>query len=165
MSVERKEFRDAMARLCAAVNIITTDGPAGRAGFTASAMCSVTDTPPTLLVCMNRTVSSVEAFRTNGVLCVNTLAADQQELSGIFAGFTGIDGEARFETGSWSRLVTGAPALEGAMVAFDGRITDIVEKGTHLVVFAEIEAIRLGEGVEAALLYFARDYRRVGVAA
>ena len=31
-----------MSRLGAAVNIITTDGPAGRAGFTASAVCGVT---------------------------------------------------------------------------------------------------------------------------
>jgi len=31
----------AMARLGAAVNIVTTDGRAGRAGFTASAVCSV----------------------------------------------------------------------------------------------------------------------------
>ncbi|WP_252405960.1 flavin reductase, partial [Escherichia coli] len=45
------DFRAGMARLGAAVNIITTDGPGGRAGFTASAVCSVTDTPPTLLVC------------------------------------------------------------------------------------------------------------------
>ena len=54
MTVTRQDFRDAMARLGAAVNIITTGGPAGRGGFTASAVCSVTDEPPTLLVCMNR---------------------------------------------------------------------------------------------------------------
>ena len=35
-----------MARLGAAVNVVTTDGPAGRYGFTASAVCSVTDDPP-----------------------------------------------------------------------------------------------------------------------
>ena len=163
--VERKEFRDAMARLAAAVNIITTGGPAGRAGFTASAMCSVTDTPPTLLVCMNKNVSSAGMFRENGTICVNTLAAGQQELSGVFAGFTGIEGEERFNFGNWDRLVTGAPVLEGAIVAFDARIADVVEKGTHLVLFAEIEAIRLGEGVEAALLYFARDYRKMEVEA
>ena len=46
---DKASFRDAMAHVGAAVNIITTDGPAGRAGFTASAVCSVTDTPPTLL--------------------------------------------------------------------------------------------------------------------
>ena len=165
MTVERKEFRDAMARLCAAVNIITTDGPAGRAGFTASAMCSVTDSPPTLLVCMNKGVSSVDMFRTNGVLCVNTLAAGQQELSAIFAGFTGIDGAARFENGHWDRLVTGAPALRGALVAFDAEIADIVERGTHLVLFAEVKAIRPGDGEDAALLYFARDYRTLAAAA
>ncbi len=47
--VDQQTFRDAMSCMGAAVNIITTDGPAGRAGFTASAVCSVTDTPPTLL--------------------------------------------------------------------------------------------------------------------
>ncbi|WP_198511682.1 flavin reductase, partial [Bacillus subtilis] len=52
-AVEKTEFRNAMSRLGAAVNIITTEGPAGRAGFTASAVCSVTDSPPTLLVCLN----------------------------------------------------------------------------------------------------------------
>jgi flavin reductase len=161
MPVERQDYRNAMARLAAAVNVITTDGPAGRGGFTASAMCSVTDSPPMLLVCMNRTVSSCAAFRANGVLCVNVLCASQQEVSAVFAGTTGVEGPARFATGRWGRLVTGAPALEGAMVNFDARITDMVEKGTHLVFFCEIEAIRLGETAGPALLYFARNYREL----
>ena len=165
MPVDRKEFRDAMARLPAAVNIVTTDGPAGLGGFTASAVCSVTDSPPTLLVCMNRSVSSSEAFRTNGVLCVNTLSGAQQELSSIFAGYTGVDGPARFQAGAWRTSHTGAPVLVGALVAFDARVTDVVEKGTHLVLFAEIEAIHTSEGMEAALLWFARDYHQVGRAA
>lgn len=33
--VDQQTFRDAMSCMGAAVNIITTDGPAGRAGFTA----------------------------------------------------------------------------------------------------------------------------------
>ncbi len=37
MNIDKQDFRDAMACLGAAVNIITTDGPAGQAGFTASA--------------------------------------------------------------------------------------------------------------------------------
>ena len=52
--VHRQAYREAMARFGAAVSVVTTDGPAGRYGFTASAVCSVTDDPPTLLVCMNR---------------------------------------------------------------------------------------------------------------
>jgi flavin reductase len=73
-----------MANLGAAVNVITTDGGAGQAGFTASAVCSVTDTPPTLLVCLNRSASVFETFKTNQVLCVNTLSSQQQHLSNLF---------------------------------------------------------------------------------
>ena len=49
--VDIQAFRGAMAKLAAAVNVITTDGQHGRAGFTATAVCSVTDQPPMLLVC------------------------------------------------------------------------------------------------------------------
>jgi flavin reductase (NADH) len=48
----RQQVRQAMAHLGAAVNVITTAGPHGRCGITASAVCSVTDSPPTLLVCL-----------------------------------------------------------------------------------------------------------------
>ena len=58
--VDVTDFRNAMSMLSAAVNVVTTDGPAGRHGFTASAVCSVTDTPPTLLVCMNTASRSYE---------------------------------------------------------------------------------------------------------
>src|SRR6185437_11223456 len=111
-----------MARLGAAVNVITTDGPAGRAGFTASAMCSVTDSPPTLLVCANRANDSYPAFKGNGVLCVNTLAGRQQALSPVFAGLTEHPMNARFDEGTWTTLVTGSPVLVGAAAAFDCRI-------------------------------------------
>ncbi len=46
-------FRDAMASLSAAVNVVTTAGEAGRCGITATAVCSVTDTPPSVMVCIN----------------------------------------------------------------------------------------------------------------
>ena len=75
--VDQQTFRDAMSCMGAAVNIITTDGPAGRAGFTASAVCSVTDTPPTLLVCLNRGASVWPVFNENRTLCVNTLSRFQ----------------------------------------------------------------------------------------
>ena len=109
--VEQQRFRDAMARLGAAVNVVPTDGPAGRGGFTASAVCSVTDDPPTLLVCMNRGSSLNETFKTNGVLCVNTLAASQEALSPLFAGFTEVERGEWWAAADWTALETGAPVL------------------------------------------------------
>ena len=61
--VDQQTFRQGMSNLGAAVNVITTQGCAGMAGFTASAVCSVTDTPPTLLVCLNRSASVYETFK------------------------------------------------------------------------------------------------------
>lgn len=165
MSVSQQEFRDAMARLGAAVNVITTGGAAGRAGFTASAVCSVTDDPQTLLVCMNRGASAAPAVRANGVLCVNVLAAGQKHTAMVFAGTTKCTMEERFASGAWDRLATGAPVLQGAVVAFDCRVADMVEKGTHIVVFAAVKAIRQGSRKDAGLIYFGRDYHPVGTAA
>jgi len=103
VSVDQQAFRDAMSRLGAAVNIITTDGPAGRHGLTASAVCSVTDTPPTLLVCVRRDSSAHEVLKVNGALCVNILAGRHQDLSDQF-GRHGIAVEQRFAGGSWTQL-------------------------------------------------------------
>ncbi len=157
--VGKDSFRDAMARLGAAVNVVTTDGPAGRRGFTASAVCSVTDTPPTLLVCMNRDSDSSLAVIENGVVAVNTLAHEHQELSGVFAGQV-VDMDTRFAAAAWETLETGAPILRGATVSFDCRITQITEVGTHSVVFCAVEAIKFGD-VHEGLIYFGRSYHLI----
>jgi flavin reductase len=158
--VSKQVYREAMARLGAAVNVITTDGPGGRAGFTASAVCSVTDTPPTLLVCANRTNDSYAAFKANGVLCVNVLTHGQVDMSPIFAGMTEHTMEGRFAAATWHTLATGAPALADAAVAFDCRITQSVEVGTHDVFFCEVEAVLAGS-VHEGLIYYGRGYHRV----
>ncbi len=153
--VTRETYREAMARLGAAVNVITTAGPDGRRGFTASAVCSVTDTPPTLLVCCNRRNDSHPSLVANRIMCVNTLSAGQTDISDVFAG--GEEGEARFATGAWHTLQTGAPALQGAVVSFDCRIVQITDVGTHSVVFGEVVAIARGS-VHDGLMYFGRAY-------
>jgi|ERR1700733_8792486 flavin reductase len=162
MAVRRQQYRDAMAQLGTAVNVITSDGPAGRYGMTASAVCSVTDDPPTLAVCVNRASQSNVVFKANGILCVNTLSASQQDVSAVFAGITKCFVEERFRVGSWTCNITGAPALEGATVSFDCRITDLVEKGTHTVFFAEVVGVSSSRERVDGLIYFRRGYHQVG---
>ena len=158
--VDKGTFRDAMARLGAAVNVVTTIGPDGPRGFTASSVCSVTDDPPTLLLCLNRQSDSHDLLKENGILCVNTLAATQEALSPLFAGFTGATQVERFSAGVWTTLLTGAPVLEGAVVSFDCTISDVTEVGTHTVFFCAVQAIQLST-LHEGLIYFARTYHRV----
>ena len=122
--IETQEFRNGMAMLSGAVNVITTGGSEGLAGFTATAVCSVTDQPPTLLVCMNRSSYAHRFFTANGVLCVNLLGGDQQGLSGLFADRE-VSMEQRFQRAAWRALETGSPALDDALVSFDCRISHI----------------------------------------
>ncbi|MCG5078952.1 flavin reductase [Paraburkholderia tagetis] len=160
MSVDRLAFREAMAHLGAAVNIITSDGVAGRAGMTASAVFSVTDEPPTVAVCINRSSRSEAVFRKNAVLCINTVSARQRDIAAVFAGATKCVPEERFDSGKWMTLATGAPVLEGAAAAFDGVVTTVVDKGTHAVFFVEVRAVAYQE--EGGLVYFQRDFHPVG---
>ncbi len=159
--VEAAAYREAMAHLASAVHLVTTDGPGGRAGFTASSVCSVSDAPPTLLVCINRTASAYAAVSANAHLCVNTLAGSQRSIAGAFGGRTPM--AERFAAGSWTRLATGAPVLEGALTAFDCRIVARHPVGSHDVLICEIVALA-PTGADESLVYAARRYHTLPLA-
>ncbi|KFE50623.1 flavin reductase [Pseudomonas syringae] len=157
--VDLTGFRNAMALLGGAVSIITTDGPAGRFGFTASAVCSVTDSPPTLLVCMNRSSQANVHFKTNGVLSVNVLTAEHQDISGVFAN-RDMGPEQRFASAQWHTMESGAPMLDQALVSFDCRIAQAHEVGSHTIFYCEILDLCMGASQEG-LVYFNRAYHRL----
>src|SRR5690349_9070920 len=119
VTVEPQLFREAMSRLDTAVHVVTTTGPTGKTGFTATAICSVSNAPPTLLVCLNRKSQDKPMMRENGVFCVNTLGADAKTIANMFANRTGAQSEARFALGDWGTLTTGAPVLTTSVVALD----------------------------------------------
>ena len=157
--VEVADFRNAMSLLTGAVNVVTTAGESGRHGFTASAVCSVTDTPPTLLVCMNRSSSSHDHFIDNKILTVNVLGSHHQEISTVFS--SRMSPEERFEHGNWTELETGAPVLADALVSFDCHIDQVQEIGTHTIFICRIVAIQQSQHNQG-LVYFNRAYHHVG---
>jgi len=158
-AVSKTEFRNAMARVCAPVNVITTNGPVGRGGFTATAMCSVTDEPPTLLVCMNSRSAQTGLFVENRRFCVNVLTQEHKELAGHFAGQQS-DMEARYAAAAWISLPSGNQALTDAIVSFDCRLVEARLVGTHNIFVGEVIDIRSRKDGHA-LLYFDRNYVHV----
>lgn len=151
-------FRDAMAQLGAAVHVVTTDGEGGRAGFTASAVCSVTDTPPSVLVCINRTSSAYAATKANGVLCINTLSAEQHEISNAFSSKQPM--VARFEHGEWLERNGQPPLLAGAIVSIDCKVVSQVPVGTHDILVCEVSEIQANTR-SGILIYYDRKYHRI----
>jgi flavin reductase (NADH) len=161
LAPEQLEFRNAMAHLPAAVSIITTDGEGGRCGITASAVCSVTDTPPTILVCINRGSAMHEVFRKNGRLCVNVLSDELEQLAMHFSGATKVPMEERFAWDIWEEQgELGQPVLADALVKLQGRIREFKEVGTHSVMFVELAEVKVNEKKDS-LIYFNRLFHKV----
>ncbi|AOL08166.1 flavin reductase [Burkholderia contaminans] len=156
----RQDFREAMSRLPAGVNVITTDGVHGRWGITASAVCSVTDTPPTMLVCINRGSRAHDIMCGNGRVAINLLPHACQEVARTFAGMTPAPGDTRFDDTRWLDGRSGVPVLADANVSLEGRIIDSKTVGSHSVMFVEVDHIALHAAADG-LIYFGRAFHRL----
>jgi flavin reductase (NADH)/flavin reductase/chlorophenol-4-monooxygenase component 1 len=155
--VSATEMREALSKAITPVTILATDGPGGRAGVTCSAVCSVCDTPPTVLVCVNRNSFANGVIKANGILTVNWLSADQSELSQLFAGVGGLSMPERFARSQWGILASGAPYCKEAMMTLDCRVADAIEVGTHSLIFARVIATTKAEERDP-LAYYQRAY-------
>src|SRR6476646_1553276 len=94
--VDGGQFKIGMRTLAGAVNIITSMHSSHRYGMTATAVCSATAEPPTVLACINKIASTHNAVAKSRAFCVNVLRAEDWELSTTFSG--GSSGETRFKT-------------------------------------------------------------------
>jgi flavin reductase (NADH)/flavin reductase/chlorophenol-4-monooxygenase component 1 len=138
--VPAAEFCAAVTGLTTAVSVIATNGPAGLAGLTCSAVSCVSDTPATLVACVSRRSTAHDVIKANGVLCINCLPATRQDLSQLFAGVGQVPMAERFAAGLWATLATGAPYCKDALVAFDCELMEAREVGTHSVLIARVLA-------------------------
>lgn len=155
--VPADEFRGALANLTTAVSIVTTDGPAGRAGLTCSAVFPISDDPATVAVCVHRKGAANAAIFENRVLCVSCLRREQRDLSQLFAGAGSVPMRERFSGHEWHPLHTGAPGNRDALVSIDCEVVEKLDVGTHSLFIARVVSIVQGDRAEP-LVYFRRTY-------
>lgn len=146
-----------MSHVAASVHLVTTNGPAGRRGVTVTSVCSVSDDPATLLVCLNDASAKNRLFVENGVLSVNVLSPSSERVARAFAGEGELTVDERFASGTFTTLATGAPILVGALAAFDCRIVDARVVATHRILIATVVALQKG-ATDRSLLYRDRAY-------
>jgi flavin reductase (DIM6/NTAB) family NADH-FMN oxidoreductase RutF len=151
-------FRHGMRYLAAGVSIVTSLRGAGRAGLTATAVCSLTAEPPQLLACVNRGAEAHDAIAESRVLCVNLLAGRHRALAQRFAGEGDCQGPARFLAGEWTTMLTGAPALADSLASFDCRLVEAIPASTHTVFIAQVVAVS-EPGPGPVLVYADGRYR------
>ena len=140
-----------MAHYAGHVQLVTTAFQGTRRGVTVTAACSVSDNPPTLLACLNRSNPNNQIFLQSRVFAVNTLAVQHQAMAAAFAGFDGKSADERFAMAEWDSLVTGSPALSDARAVFDCRLTEHKIMATHMILFGEVVGLRIGNGAPSLM--------------
>ena len=155
----RNRFLEGMSHAACTVNIVTTDGPAGRAGVTVSAMASVSADSewPTMLVCVHHLSPAAARIVENGVLCVNVLRDDQSFISDTFAGRFKDEVSDKFECAEWVPMPSAAPRIADPLVAFDCRLLSSEKVGTHYIFLCEVRDLYVSRS-GSPLIYANRAY-------
>ena len=156
--VDQAAFRAAMRQLAGAVSVITTGEGANRSGLTATAVTSLSVDPPTVMVCVNLTSSTLPILKSEQRFAINLLNQSQQAIADRFAGRTGLKGAARYGEDGWTRLSTGAPALEGALAVIDTELEEVIERHSHAILIGRVKAVILSPD-SGGLIYWRGAYR------
>ncbi|MBV7503678.1 flavin reductase family protein [Bacillus sp. sid0103] len=128
-------FRTAMGKFATGVTVIVTDVEGDVHGMTANAFMSVSLSPKLVVISIAEKARIMEKIKQSQTFSVNILAADQQEISMIFAGqikepreviFDHLDGKPVL-AGAVAQIacVVSAEHVEGDHTLFIGRVTDI----------------------------------------
>ena len=152
-------YRAAMRHFAGNVSVITVGRPGERSGLVATSAVSLSVDPPTVIVCVNRGASSWPLFERFRRFGVTALTAAPQEIADLFAGKGGAKGEDRYRLGQWSQGPTGAPLLDGAAVALDCRLEEMIDRASHSILVGRVMDVRVREDDEGALVYWRGLYR------
>jgi flavin reductase (DIM6/NTAB) family NADH-FMN oxidoreductase RutF len=147
-------FRRACALFPTGVAVVTTRASDGTPhGLTVNAFCSLSLTPPLVLVAIDRCCSLLETFENSGHFAINFLSVEQRDLSIRFSELP----EGRFSGVSWTPGPHGAPLIEGIIGSIECRTSQVIDAGDHRALIGQVVAANCGEG--DPLVFFRGGYR------
>ena len=156
MPLDPDAFRAVLGRFASGVTVITLCDERGRDhGMTVSAFCSLSLSPPLVLVCIDHTASMHKLFVEGRHIAVNILAAGQEALS---RRFSGLDAN-RFDGIGYSRGLTGAALLDDVLATLECRIAALHQGGDHTIVVSEV--VTAAARPERPLLYYRGGYAQL----
>lgn len=130
------DFKAAMRGLASAVCVITSRHGSLANGMTATAVCSVSAEPPSILIVVNRSNRSHAIIRESGAFAVHVLAKGQEPLATHFAGrpehpFVGVP----VRSGA-----TDVPVIEDCDTVLECVVAAETDFGTHTIVVGRVVA-------------------------
>ncbi len=154
--IDHDAFRAVLGRFTTGVTVVTAIGPDGQdQGMTVSAFCSLSLTPPLVLICIDHTASMYGSLKLASHFVVNILCEDQEALARRFSGTD----PNRFDGVGYTRGQTGLAVLDDVLGFVECRVTTTQEGGDHDVFFGEVEFAGASDG--KPLLYYRGGYAQL----
>jgi flavin reductase (DIM6/NTAB) family NADH-FMN oxidoreductase RutF len=144
--MDDRQFRSAMGKFATGVTVITTEVEGEIHGMTANAFMSVSLDPKLVVISIGEKAKVLNKIKESKIFTVNILAADQEELSMIFAGQLKEHKEVTFER------LDGKPVLSGAVVQIACEVSAEHVEGDHTLFIGKVTDIHL-EDVEPLVFY------------
>ncbi|MFF6994946.1 flavin reductase family protein [Streptomyces sp. NPDC008313] len=134
--VDLDTFRSVMGSLPTGVSVVTSLTADGEPrGLTCSAVCSVSASPPLLLVCVKQPSATLEAIHESSAFAVNFLSAEMAETARVFASPV----PERFSAVPWSPgKRTDAPVLDDTVAFAECVLTSSHLAGDHQVLIGRL---------------------------
>lgn len=152
-------FRQAMRSVASAVYLITARGVEGDVGLTATAACSLSFDPMSVLISVNRSASMTRTLETTGRFVLNVLSEEDEAVANAFGSPAGRD--SRFVSGDWYDL-DAMPALRTSISSISCEVASTMEFGTHRIYAGAVKQVDNRPGL-AELLYCNGAFRTLRV--
>lgn len=157
-TLDPEDYREVIGHFASGVTVITGAQDGRPYGTTASAVSSLSLTPPMMLICMNATSSTGEVIAATRRFGVNILSDGQADVALRFAR----KGDDKFDGVDTVRGVHGIPLLAQALATLECTVTEQVRAATHIVFLAEV--VRATAEPGAPLAYFRGQFGRLQLA-
>lgn len=147
-------FKESMGRLSAGVTVVTTEIDGRPWGLTVSACCSISMSPPLLLVSLFTNNASSVAIKEQQRFGVSLLSNNQIEVAKagskpgtpkFFEEFTDFDPNGKTHM------------VKDALTHIHCKVDQVVEAGDHTIFIGLVEHVTMGE-LKDPLLYFHRQF-------
>jgi flavin reductase len=154
----KEDYLAGMRAIVQPVGLVTAAFRGERDGVTAVTVCSATMDPPTLLVSIKKGSAIVGMVTRSQAFGVSFLADTQARMARRFSNMEA-ESSTLFSEGNWLTAATGSPLLDGAVSAFDCRLSEVLSCGGHSLLLGRVVSMVTNEG--EGLLYGDGYFRRL----
>lgn len=160
MSLDAREFRNALGCFATGVCVITADPDGWQSfGMTVNSFASVSLDPPLVLWSLQNDSEMYEAWEKTGRFAVNILRSDQQDMSNQYAK----KGDHVLSDEHFMAGETGVPILPDTLVSFECELEATHPGGDHTIIMGRVVAMSNRENGEP-LLFCSGGYRELAQA-